>query len=199
MRLVDRHLPFVEAFEGDIKKCVLVLEQGGSLLYPTDTIWGLGCDATNEAAVHSISDIKNRPESKSYLVLMSDTQMLRKHLANPIPDLEGFVHEQEGATTIIYDDIIGMADNILAADGSLGIRIPKDDFCMALLKRFRKPIVSTSANISGEPNPSFYKEISEVVKRRVDYKVNWRREDEESKQPSRIIKLNGDGSVIKIR
>ncbi len=175
------------------------MQHGGVILYPTDTIWGLGCDATNEVAVDKISAIKNRPPNKSYLVLMSDTQMLRKYLANPIPDLETFVEEQQEATTVIYDGVIGVAENILAADGTLGIRIPKDDFCIALLKRFRRPIVSTSANLSGAPNPSFYKEISETVKERVQYTAAWRQLDEKHRQPSRIIKLNVDGSTLRIR
>ena len=189
----------MEEFEEDIKACIATMEKGEAFLYPTDTIWGLGCDATDNNAVEKISNIKNRPENKSYIVLMSDTQMLRKHLANPIPDLETFVEEQKGATTIIFENIIGIAENALAANGSLGIRIPKDDFCVALLKRYRKPIISTSANLSGESNPSFFKQITQTVKERVGYICEWRREDEEPKSPSNIIKLNADGSLIKIR
>jgi len=186
-------------FEKDIKNCIAVMEKGGTFLYPTDTIWGLGCDATDAKAVDKISALKNRPTNKSYIVLMADTQMLRRHLANPIPDLESFLEGQIGATTVIYQDIVGIAENALAADGSLGIRIPKDDFCIALLKRFRKPIISTSANISEEPNPSFYKEINTLIEDRVDYSVEWRRTDEKKVAPSNIIKLKADGSTIKIR
>ena len=171
----------MEAFENDIKNCIAAMESGGTFLYPTDTIWGLGCDATDVQAIDKISEIKDRPEHKSFIVLMADTQMLRKHLANPIPDLETFIEEQEGATTIIYEGVLGIAENALALDGSLGIRIPKDDFCIALLKRFRKPIISTSANVSNGLNPSFYKEISETVKEGVDYISNWRQQDEEPK------------------
>ncbi len=189
----------MEVFEKDIKNCVSALKNGGSILYPTDTIWGLGCDATNENAVDKIAEIKNRPANKSFIVLMADVQMLRQHLANPIPDLETFVAEQEGATTIIFDNIIGIAENTLAVDGSLGIRIPKDEFCIALLKRFRKPILSTSANISGAASPSFFTEISKKIQPNIDYIVDWRRQDTEPKQPSNIIKLNADGSIIKIR
>ncbi len=196
----------MEEFELDVKACVKTLAEGGTILYPTDTIWGLGCDATNAEAIEEISKIKNRPTNKSYIVLMSDVQMLRQHLSNPIPDLESFVLEnssqssgKDQATTIIYDGVIGIADNALAEDGSLGIRIPQDDFCIALLKRYRKPIISTSANLSGEVNPSFYNHIDEVVKNRVSYQCLWRQEDEQPKEPSRIIKLNNDGSIIKIR
>lgn len=174
-------------------------ENGGTILYPTDTIWGLGCDATDEYAVDKISAIKNRPENKSYIVLMSDVGMLKQHLENPMADLEDFIAKQEGATTIIYSGIKGIAQNALAADGSLGIRIPKDDFCLELLHRFGKPIISTSANLSGEPNPSFYNEISNTLLERTDYVCNWRREDQVPKAPSSILKLNADGTILKIR
>lgn len=189
----------MEQFEKDIKACIATMQKGGAFLYPTDTVWGLGCDATDANAIKRVSEIKNRPQQKSYIVLMPDVQMLRKHLANPIPDLDSFIEEQKGATTIIYNNVIGIADNALASDGSLAIRIPKDEFCMGLLKRFRKPIISTSANISGAQNPSFYNQISEEVKAKVDYICDWRREDTQPKKPSTIIKIQDDGSLLKIR
>ncbi len=189
----------MEQFESDIINCMATFETGGTILYPTDTIWGLGCDATDEHAVDKVSAIKNRPEKKSYIVLMSDVAMLKKYLTNPMADLENFIAAQTGATTIIYSGIKGIAQNALAADGSLGIRIPKDDFCLALINRFGKPIISTSANLSGEPNPSFYNEMSSAILERVDYTCHWRQEDEEPKAPSNIIKLNDDGTILKIR
>lgn len=189
----------MEIFENDIKNCLSVLEKGGTFLYPTDTIWGLGCDATNSISIDKISEAKNRPENKSYLVLVANMQMLKGYLENPIADLESILAQQEGATTMIYSDIKGMAKNSLAHDGSLGIRIPQDDFCQELLTRFGKPIISTSANLSGEPTPAYYQEISETVKNRVDYICDWRRTDIAPKEPSKIIKLNADGSILKIR
>ena len=189
----------MKPFDADIQEAKTVLSAEGTLLYPTDTIWGLGCDATSEKAVAGVSKIKKRAEDKSYIVLMADTQMLRKYLANPHPDLETLVAEQKGPTTIIYDSIIGIAENALAADGSLGIRIPKDQFCIALLKRYGKPILSTSANESGQPSPKFYSQIQDEIRARVDYIINWRQDDETEKEPSRIIKINKDGSLLKIR
>jgi L-threonylcarbamoyladenylate synthase len=186
-------------FENDIEEAKKVLTKGGTLLYPTDTIWGLGCDATSEKAVEAVTEIKKRPEDKSYIVLMTDTQMLRKYLTNPYPNLDTLVSEQKGATTIIYESIVGIAKNALAADGSLGIRIPKDEFCLALLNSFGKPILSTSANESGQPSPKFYKQIQDEIRSGVDYTVKWRQDDETEKEPSSIIKLNEDGSILKIR
>lgn len=189
----------MNSFEPDIKKCISVLEKGGSILYPTDTIWGLGCDATNQEAIEKISDLKNRPEQKSFIVLMADTRMLRKYLANPIPDLEGFIAEQTTAITVIYDNIIGIPENALATDGSLGIRIPKDDFCIALLKRYKKPVISTSANLSGEVAPIYFDEINKNVIEKTDYVAAWRREDRTRTEPSKIIKLHSDGTQTTIR
>jgi len=125
--------------------------------------------------------------------------MLKQYIENPMADLEGFIAAQIGATTIIYNGIKGIAQNALAADGSLGIRIPNDDFCLNLLNRFGKPIISTSANLSGEPNPSFYNQMSKKILERVDYTCTWRRNDEVPKASSSIIKLNDDGSILKIR
>ncbi len=189
----------LESYQQDIINCTRSLEKGESILYPTDTIWGLGCDATNELAVDKISLIKNRPKHKSYIVLMSDAQMLRNYLINPIQDLELFLEQQKGATTIIYNQIKGIAANALAEDGSVGIRIPKDDFCLSLIRHFKKPILSTSANLSGESNPSFYNEIAKTIVERSHYVCNWRQDDETPKQPSNIIKLNDDGTTLKIR
>ena len=186
-------------FDVDIKNCLDVLSKGGSILYPTDTIWGLGCDPTNDVAVDKISEIKNRPASKSYIVLMSDLQMLMHYVPQIPSNLNEIIAQQNGPTTIIFPTITGIASNVLAADGSLGIRIPKDDFCQALLHSFGKPLLSTSANLSGEPNPSFFKEIDAKIIERSDYVVSWRQEDEEPKNPSNILKLNSDGSLVKIR
>lgn len=189
----------MERFKNDIKKALAVLDKGETILYPTDTIWGLGCDATRADAVDKISELKKRPENKSFIALMADAEMLKKYLAKPIPDLESFIAEQDGPTTIIYNNIIGVAANALAPDGSLGIRIPKDDFCIELIKQLGKPIISTSANLSGKPAPATYTEVCDTVKHGVAYKVHWRQDDNMTQLPSKIIKLNEDGSILKIR
>ena len=176
-----------------------MLDQAGLILYPTDTIWGIGCDATNPAAVEKVIRLKKRPTQKSFIVLMADTQMLRQYLSNPIPELEDLIAAQQVPTTIIYEGVIGIADNALAADGSLGVRIPKDDFCVALLKRFRKPILSTSANLTGEVQAEHYDKIPDALKQGVDYVVNWRQADRHSKSASTIFKLQADGRLTKIR
>ena len=189
----------LQSFDNDIINCLSTLEKGDTILYPTDTIWGLGCDASNEAAVEKINELKNRPPNKSFIVLMADVQMLRNYLANPLPDLEDFMNSFAEPTTVIFDHIIGIASNVLAADGSLGIRIPKDDFCIALLKRFRKPIVSTSANISGFPPPKVFSDIDMAVKQGVDYVVNYRQDDSTPVEPSAVVKCNKDGRFTILR
>lgn len=189
----------LKEFEDDIKECIQALDQTNSFLYPTDTIWGVGCDATNYRSVEKVQLLKGRSEEKSFVVLMSDVTMLRQHLANPLPNLEDFILGFTKPTTIVFNDIIGIASNVLAKDGSLGIRIPKDPFCIALIKRFRKPILSTSANFSGLPSPNNFSDISERLKSKVDYVVNWRQNDMVKSTPSAIIKLDDHGRKIIIR
>lgn len=186
------------SFEADILNCISVLQNGGVILYPTDTIWGLGCDATNEAAVSKIFRIKQRAESKSLIVLVAGEPDILQYVSAPDLALFDYLDEQQQPTTVIYDGVIGLADNVLAADGSAGIRMVNDPFCKALIKRFGKPIVSTSANISGEPSPRFFFEISETVKTQADYIVTHRRDDETPATPSRIIRWK-DGEVVVIR
>lgn len=185
-------------FETDILNCISVLQNGGVILYPTDTIWGLGCDATNEAAVSKIFKIKQRAESKSLIVLVAGEQDILQYVSAPDLALFDYLEEQQQPTTVIYDGVIGLSGNVLAADGSAGIRMVNDPFCKALVKRLGKPIVSTSANISGEPAPRFFSEISEAVKTQADYIVLHRRDDETPATPSRIIRWK-DGEVERIR
>jgi len=155
-------------YEQDIKVCNDILKLGGVLLYPTDTIWGLGCDATNADAVEKVFNIKHRDASKSFVVLMTDVKQLTQYIANPLPDLESMLAQFKEPTTIIYDQAINLATNVLAADGSVAIRITQDPFCRSLIKRFRKPFVSTSANVSGEPSPIHFALISDAIKKNVD-------------------------------
>ena len=186
-------------FEKDIDHCLSVLKQGGTILYPTDTIWGIGCDATNAEAVRKIYALKQRPESKSMIILLAVEKDLLKYVAHPDPAVFEFLHTTKKPTTVIFEGAIGVADNLIAEDGSTGIRITKDVFCRHLIKRFRKPIVSTSANISGEPAPSSYKEINPEVRQGVDYIVQYRQDDISTRQPSMIVKWITKGSPVIIR
>ena len=186
-------------FESDILNCLKVLRAGGVILYPTDTIWGLGCDATNENAVGKIYELKERPAEKSMIVLMADERQLLQHVANPDLAVFDWLKKNPGPTTVIYDGAIGLAENLVADDGSVGIRICSDSFCKQLIKRFGKPIVSTSANISGQSSPGNFVDISNEIKTSVDYVVQYRQQDNSITKPSSIIKWKSDGSVEIIR
>lgn len=186
-----------EKWNQDLKDCLDVLNNGGLILYPTDTVWGLGCDATNKEAVKKIYDLKNRSDNKAMIALVDSEGMLQNFVSQ-IPDIAwDLVENASEPLTIIYDNPRGLAENLLAEDGSLGVRITSEKFSSELCKRFRKPIVSTSANISGEKTPKSFKEISEEIKARVDYIVKYRQDEDIKSKPSHIIKLS-DGGVIKI-
>lgn len=188
------------SFENDIQQCMLVLQNGGLILYPTDTIWGIGCDATNEAAVAKIYALKQRPDEKSMLVLVADERQLNHYITLPHPEISAYLNTVTKPTTVIYEGAVGLADNLInKTDGSIGIRIVKDDFCKQLIKRFRKPIVSTSANISGQPSPQVFAAITNDIKNGVDYIVQHRQNETTAAAPSAIIKRNADGTVHIIR
>jgi L-threonylcarbamoyladenylate synthase len=183
----------------DIKKALEVLKNGGIILYPTDTIWGIGCDATNEKAVEKIYKIKKRKDSKSMLVLMENPALLERYV-DDVPEIAwDLVEVATTPLTVIYQKAKNLAKNLVAEDGSIGIRFTKEVFTTQLLQRFRKPIVSTSANISGEKPPAFFDEISEEIKRQVDYVVEFRQNDTTPVQPSSIIKLGTGGRIDIIR
>lgn len=186
-------------FESDIIACLQTLKNGGLILYPTDTIWGIGCDATNPSAVEKIYRLKKRPDEKSMIILVADERDVLDYVAGPDPAVFDFLRSTERPTTIIYDGAIGLADNLVSAEGAIAIRICKEPFCRQLLKRFRKPIVSTSANISGEPSPKIFKEIDPVIKKGVDSIVTYRQDDETISQPSSIIRWKNDGTKEVIR
>lgn len=189
----------MEAFHDDIKQAIEVLRRGGVILYPTDTIWGIGCDATNAAAVKRVYEIKQREDSKSMLVLLENPSRIVGYI-DEIPEVAwDLIEFSEKPTTIIYDKAKNLADNLVAADGSIGIRITREAFSSELLKRFRKPIVSTSANISGEPSPANFSEISEAIKKQVDYVVQYRQNEKGNPAPSSIIKLGVTGLIRIIR
>ena len=186
-------------FTEDLKKAVEVLRAGGVILYPTDTIWGLGCDATNPAAVKKVYEIKQREDSKSMLVLMENPNLLQSYVSE-IPEIAWeLIDVADKPMTIIYPGAKNLAKNLIAADGSIGIRITTEPFSQQLVQRFRKPVVSTSANISSEKSPSNFAEISETIKNGVDYIVNYRRDDNSNASPSSIIKLGVGGQINIIR
>ena len=177
----------------ELKRIITVLNNGGIILYPTDTIWGIGCDATNEQAVSKIFDVKKRVESKALISLVEDKDHLLK-ITNEVPKEA----ENIKPTTIIYNNISRLASNLKAQDGSAAVRIVQDNFCQKLIKKFKKPIIATSANITGENSPTKFSEISKEIKKNVDYIVNLRKNEIMSVSSS-IIKINKDGSIQKIR
>jgi L-threonylcarbamoyladenylate synthase len=181
----------------DIKAALEVLQKGGVILYPTDTIWGLGCDACNEEAVKRIYAIKNRIDSKSMLVLMENAALLERYVAE-VPEIAyDLIELSEKPLTIIYDGAKNLAKNLIAEDGSIGIRLTTEAFSGDLIRRFKRPVVSTSANISGKPSPACFDEIEQEIIDAVDYVVKYRQDDTSKAVPSSIMKL-GRGGEIKI-
>ena len=176
-----------------------VLKKGGVILYPTDTVWGIGCDATNEAAVERVFKIKRRSGAKSLVLLACDLDMVAKHVRQ-IPSIAiDLVEVNDAPMTIIYPGAQYLAPNVVAEDGSVGIRIPDNEFCVQLVRRLRRPLVSTSANISGEDTPACFAEISPEIVSAVDYVVSAALEKESTGRASQIIKLGLRGEVEIIR
>lgn len=183
----------------DLKKAVEVLKGGGVILYPTDTIWGIGCDATNPEAVKRVYQIKQREDSKSMLVLLENPAFLERYV-NDVPEIAwDLVEISDTPLTVIYPGAKNLAPNLLAEDGSVGIRFTREEFTSKLLLRFRRPVVSTSANISGRKAPVFFDEISEEIKKQADYIVEYRQNDTTPAKPSSIIKLWPGGRIDIIR
>jgi len=183
----------------EIEKALTVLKNGGVILYPTDTVWGLGCDATNEEAVEKINTIKGRSSDKSFIILVDNDSKLQSY-AEDIPEVAyDLIEYAENPLTIILSGAKNLAKNVISADGSIGVRVVKHEFVHPLLQRFRKPITSTSANISGQPSPRFFDEIDESIKDAVDYVVDWRQDDKEPKKASTIMKLSPSGQFSFIR
>jgi len=187
-----------ELFDEEVQNALTVLRNGGIILYPTDTVWGLGCDATNKEAVQKIFDLKKRNDNKSLIVLMADQREILHYVTAPDLAVFDFIQQQSRPTTIVYENAIGFADNLLADDGSVAIRIVNDDFCRHLIKRLKKPIVSTSANISNMATPAAFAEVSDEIKSGVDYVVRWRQDDNRPVQPSQIIRWQ-NGAPMFIR
>ena len=189
----------MENFNEDIKSACDVLRDGGIILYPTDTIWGIGCDATNDAAVQKVFALKERADHKAMLVLIDSLAKLGAYVSE-VPDMAWSLTElAEKPLTIIYSGAKNLSGKLLGEDGSVGIRVTNEPFSHALCERFRKPLVSTSANISGQPSPALYSEISDEVKDGVDYIVKYRRNEQIKSEPSGIIRLGVDNTIQIIR
>lgn len=193
----NRPAPLPKEWRDDIREAVNVMNRGGVILYPTDTIWGLGCDATNEEAVKKIYEIKHRIDSKALITLV-DSDVKIEFYVREVPDVTwDLIEFSEKPLTIIYDNARNLASNLLAEDGSAGIRVTKEPFSRELCMRMKRAIVSTSANISGEPSPKNFNDISDEIKDAVDYICTSRREEKKNPPASSIIKL-GTGSEVKV-
>jgi L-threonylcarbamoyladenylate synthase len=186
-------------FEEDIKACIEVLTNGETILYPTDTVWGIGCDALNENAVEKVFALKKRPKEKGFIVLLAEPKDVLQYIAAPHPDIIDILAGFDRPTTVVFEGPLGFPENLLNNDGSLAIRIPDEPFCKALLKRFRKPLVSTSANLSGEPGAQTFAMINPEIINGVAYTVKYRQDDSSPRQASRIVRILEDGSLDIIR
>jgi L-threonylcarbamoyladenylate synthase len=185
--------------EEDIRKAVDVMRKGGVILYPTDTVWGIGCDATNEEAVRKVYGIKQRDDSKALICLVDSDARLQRYVRD-VPDVAWQIIDCcDRPTTLILDGAVNLAPNLIAEDGSIGIRITQEPFSKELCYRFQKAIVSTSANISGEPAAQNYCDIDPRVLEAVDYVCWSRRQEHKPHTPSSIIKLGKGGEVTIIR
>ncbi|HEU4470111.1 MAG TPA: L-threonylcarbamoyladenylate synthase [Flavisolibacter sp.] len=185
-------------FEQEVETAIQSLKKGGVILYPTDTIWGLGCDATDAAAIQRIFGIKQRADGKSMIILLADERDVLQYVASPDLSVFDFLAQQERPTTVIFDGAVGLPGNLVAEDGSIAIRLVRDEFCRHLVKRLRKPLVSTSANISGQPSPTGFQTVSQEVKDLVDHIVQWRKDDDTPALPSQIIRWK-EGEPVYIR
>ncbi|MEY4052303.1 MAG: threonylcarbamoyl-AMP synthase [Chitinophagia bacterium] len=186
-------------YEEDIQLCLTTLQNGGLILYPTDTVWGIGCDATNEEAVAKIFTLKKRVDTKAMIILLGDESMLTNYVTDNNVQIFDYIKGIHKPTTVIYQNAKNLASNLLAADGSVAIRITKDTFCKDLIKLLGKPIVSTSANISGYPTPLCFADISLDIKEGVEYVAKYRQEETNMQMPSSIVKWDEAGNLIIIR
>ncbi|MGB7785185.1 MAG: L-threonylcarbamoyladenylate synthase [Salinimicrobium sp.] len=185
-------------YNEELSQALTVIKRGGIILYPTDTVWGIGCDATNAEAIDRIYALKKRNEAKALICLVSDFKMLNQYVED-VPEVAyDILKYASKPTTIVYDQPIRVAENLVGSDDTLGIRVTKDKFCEQLIRKMKRPLVSTSANLSGKATPQSFAEISEEILKGVDYVVNLQQSKKTSK-PSAIIKLSNDGKVEVIR
>ncbi len=182
----------------EIKNSLKMLKQKEILLYPTDTVWGIGCDATSQEAVAKVFKIKQRSESKSLVILVDSIEMLKEYIPTVSKAVIEILANPKTPTTIIYDNPVGLAKNVVASDNTVAIRIVQHEFCKQLIHQFGKPLVSTSANISGKPTPNSFKEIEQSILDSVDYVVNLQREEVNEKS-STILKISENGEIIVLR
>ena len=185
--------------ESDITQCLKVLSEGGLILYPTDTVWGIGCDATNADAVKRVYQLKQRDDSKALIVLLDNAERLDHYVVDVPMIARELIDVAVKPLTIIYEGAFNLATNVLGSEDSVGIRIPNDEFCHRLCERFGKPIVSTSANVSGHPTAHTFADIEAPIVNGVDYAAQYRRNDQTARQPSNIIQLKRDGTFRIIR
>ncbi len=185
--------------QDEVKKAVEVMRNGGVILYPTDTVWGIGCDATNSEAVKKVYEIKKREESKALICLVDSEARLSRYVRKVADVTWDMIEMSDKPLTVIFDNATGLAPNLLADDGSVGIRITREEFSKELCFRFQKPVVSTSANISGEPTAKTFDEISDEIKQSVDYVVRYNQRCKEKHKPSSIIKIKDNGEFVIIR
>jgi L-threonylcarbamoyladenylate synthase len=176
-----------------------LLEKGGVIAYPTDTIWGIGCDALNPAAVERVSLIKERPADKTMILLVSSIYMLKEYVSNLHPKIETLLAYHERPITVIYDSPKNLPEVLIANDGTIAIRVVKDHFCEKLIETFGKPIISTSANVSGQPFPESFGQISSDILSKVDYVVKHRQADKQKNEPSLLIKMSQKGELVFLR
>lgn len=186
-------------FKNDIEACLEVLNNGGTILYPTDTIWGIGCDATNEVAAEKIYSLKRRVSKRNMIILLAEEKDILSYTTQPDLKVFDYIKGIKKPVTVIYEGATGLANNIINEDGTIGIRIVKDPFCKILIKEFGKPLVSTSANISSFPPPQVFNDIDVAIKSGVDYLVQHRQDDLYIAEPSAIIRWNKNETPTIIR
>lgn len=196
-KAVTNHKKNLNPIASEIERSIVHLKQGNIILYPTDTVWGIGCDARNAEAVAKIYHIKERELSKPMLCMVSDLEMLKKYV-DVRPEVKTYLRQIKRPTTVIYPEAKRLPSNLLATDGSIAIRVVNDPFCTALIKAFGGPIVSTSANVSKHPNPTSFEEIEKSILERVDYIVNLPAKKKIA-PPSRLVRIAEDGTIIILR
>ena len=182
-----------------VENALKILFEGGTILYPTDTIWGIGCDATNTDAVRKIHQIKKRPDKKSMLLLVSSVKMLKKYITQMPEKALEVLQSAKSPLTIIYPEARNLPVSLIHPDGSIGIRITHDDLCLSIIRRFGKPLVSTSANFSGYPHPRSFSGIDPELKKMVDHIVEWRQDESSVYRPSKIVKFDKKGLMEVLR
>jgi len=182
----------------EIENTIKVLASGGTIIYPTDTIWGIGCDATNDKAVAKVFDLKQRSESKSLIILVDSISMLQLYIPDIPDEIPSFLNKTMRPTSVIYNDPKGLASNVVAADNTVAVRIVQNKFCKALIREFGGPIVSTSVNLSNQPSPARFDEIDPLLLKQVDYIVNLPAVESKS-TASQIIKVGDLGEIEYIR